>query len=497
MIHRTLGYSNKAMWDYCETLKKVILQTKIEKSGRGKAVEIHKVLKYRNDKDTINNIVESCEYYKNLNEMESKGGVIFRDYQSDIILKGSEILLKNRFLYLAMEVRTGKTLTSLGIAENVRTYQVLFITKKKAISSIEADFDLLKPSFALCVINYESLHTIDPDIHWDLIVCDEAHSVGAFPKPNNRAVAVRDLIRRDNPMVILLSGTPTPESYSQMYHQVYGIPNNPFREFKNFYRFCDRFVTVKQRKINGLFVNDYSNGLDTILKEMEPYTINYTQQEAGFMSETKEEILEVEMKESTYKLINKLKKQLVVEGKDEIILADTPVKLMTKVHQLCSGTIKFESGNSMIVDLSKAEFIKTQFEGCKIGIFYKFKEEYNALKQVFGDELTTELGVFEDTHKNIALQIVSGREGISLRKAEYLVYYNIDFSATSYWQSKDRMTTKERLENQVYWIFAKGGIEHDIYKAVTKKKDYTINHFKQNFYDDNYSMPNNRLSDSG
>ena len=72
MIHRTLGYSNKAMWDYCETLKKVILQTKIEKSGRGKAVEIHKVLKYRNDKDTINNIVESCEYYKNLNEMENK-----------------------------------------------------------------------------------------------------------------------------------------------------------------------------------------------------------------------------------------------------------------------------------------------------------------------------------------------------------------------------------------------------------------------------------------
>ena len=497
MIQRTLGYSNKAMWDYCETLKKVILQTKIEKSGRGKAVEIHKVLKYRNDKDTINNIVESCEYYKNLNEMESKGGVIFRDYQSDIILKGSEILLKNRFLYLAMEVRTGKTLTSLGIAENVRTYQVLFITKKKAISSIEGDYSMLKPTYSLSVINYESLHLVMNDQKWDLIVCDEAHSIGAFPKPNNRAVAVRDLIRRDNPMVILLSGTPTPESYSQMYHQVYGIPNNPFREFKNFYRFCDRFVNVKQRKINGLFVNDYSNGLDTILKEMEPYTINYTQQEAGFMSETKEEILEVEMKESTYKLINKLKKQLIVEGKDEVILADTPVKLMTKVHQLCSGTIKFESGNSMIIDLSKAEFIKNQFEGCKIGIFYKFKEEYNALKQVFGDELTTELGVFEDTHKNIALQIVSGREGISLRKAEYLVYYNIDFSATSYWQSKDRMTTKERLENQVYWIFAKGGIEHDIYKAVTKKKDYTINHFKQNFYDDNYSMPNNRLSDSG
>jgi hypothetical protein len=49
------------------------------------------------------------------------------------------------------------------------------------------------------------------------------------------------------------------------------------------------------------------------------------------------------------------------------------------------------------------------------------------------------------------------------------------------------MTTKERLENKVYWIFAKDGIEQDIYKAVTKKKDYTINHFKKDFYETNSS----------
>ena len=85
---------------------------------------------------------------------------------------------------------------------------------------------------------------------------------------------------------------------------------------------------------------------------------------------------------------------------------------------------------------------------------------------------------FDTTDKSIALQIVSGREGISLRKAAALVYYNIDFSATSYWQSRDRMTTKDRLESDVYWIFSKGGIEKDIYKAV-KKKDYTLKHFNQ------------------
>ena len=133
----------------------------------------------------------------------------------------------------------------------------------------------------------------------------------------------------------------------------------------------------------------------------------------------------------------------------------------------------------MVFDLTKAKYIRKKFEGKKIAIFYKFKAELEALKEVYGDLLCETLEEFNTTGKTIALQIVSGREGISLRKAEALIYYNIDFSATSYWQSRDRMTTKDRLYNKIYWIFSNNGIEKDIYKAVVKKKDYTLNHFKR------------------
>tara|TARA_R100000951_G_scaffold70630_1_gene59551 strand:- start:2358 stop:3602 length:1245 start_codon:yes stop_codon:yes gene_type:complete len=405
--------------------------------------------------------------------------VKWRDYQSEIIDKSIKILGRANFVYLAMEVRTGKTLTSLGICENLGVENVLFLTKKKAIQSISDDYDKLCPvGFSLFTINYESMHKA-PNLKWDVIICDEAHSLGAFAKPNKRSKSVRDLIQKTRAKVILLSGTPTPESYSQMYHQVYGIPGNPFSEFKNFYRFCDRYVEVKERKINGLFIKDYSRGLPSILDAMKPYTISLTQKSAGFVTETTEEVLQVAMEPNTYALANKLKKDLVVEGTEEVVLADTPVKLMMKLHQIYSGSVKFESGNSQVLDYTKAKFIKEHFKDRKIGIFYKFKEELNALKIVFGDTLVTELGLFEQGNKNIALQIVSGREGISLRHADCLVYYNIDFSATSYWQSKDRMTTKDRLKNKVYWIFSRGGIESEIYKAVTKKKDYTLRHFKR------------------
>jgi len=400
----------------------------------------------------------------------------YRPYQQEIIQKGSDIIARYSFLYLAMEVRTGKTLTSFGIAQAIKVSSVLFVTKKKAISSIEKDYELLQPSFNIQIINYESLHKIEGK--YDLIIFDEAHGMGAFPKPSKRAKQAKLLVMQNKCYVILLSGTPTPESYSQMYHQVFFCTNNPFGMYKNFYRFADDYVEVVERKFNSMPVRDYSGGHISIIEKMKPFTITYTQKEAGFLVENKEQVLLVDVDPKTLNMIRQLKKDLVIQGKTEDILADTAVKLMSKVHQLCSGTVKFESGNSMVLDYSKANYIKNYFAKKKIGIFYKFKEELSALKEVFKDNVCTTLEEFDSTNKNIALQIQSGREGISLKNAEALVYYNIDFSATSYWQSRDRMTTKDRRKNNIYWVFSRKGIESQIYKTVTNKKDYTLSHFK-------------------
>jgi len=403
----------------------------------------------------------------------------FRDYQIQIIDKATAVISKHRFVYLSMQVRTGKTLTSLGVAQKLNVSRALFVTKKKAISSIEEDYQKLNPQYNLTCINYESLHKVEGE--FDFLVLDEAHTLGAYPKPSKRTKLVKELIKKNDPYVIIMSGTPTPESFSQMYHQVYGCPLNPFKEYKTFYKFAKEYVNVTQRIINSFHINNYDDGKPGILEEMKPYMISYTQKEAGFKSEIKEHVLKVEMSELTYDWVKKMREDKLIEGKktDEVILGDTEVKKMSKIHQLFSGTVKMESGKSMVTDLSKAKFIRTEFKNKKIGIFYKFKAEYDALKQVYGDDLTTELIEFNDTNKSIALQIVSGREGISLKRADCLVYYNIDFSALSYWQSRDRMTTKDSTVSDVYWIFAERGIETKIYKAVTKKKDYTLRHFKK------------------
>jgi hypothetical protein len=403
-----------------------------------------------------------------------------RSYQIDIAEKATYTLLKHNIVYLAMEVRTGKTSTSLEIANRFGAKKVLFLTKKKAIGSILDDYKEFGHTYHIDVINDESMHKITSN-DYDVVIHDEHHRFGAFPKPGLYTKMFKKMFGH-LPM-IFLSGTPCPESYSQMYHQFWVSDFSPFRDYKNFYRWADDYVTKFDRVINGFKVTEYSNGREVdIMTKLAYLMISHTQQQSGFETSIEEEVLYVDMSEHTKMIVKNLERDLVVEGRKEVILADTPVKLMQKVHQLCSGTVKFESGNSMVIDTTKAEFIRSRFATNNIGIFYKFKAELKALKQVFGNQLTESLEEFDaGMCQVIALQIVSGREGISLKNADYVVFYNIDFSATSYWQARDRMTTMDRKFNKVYWIFSVGGIEDKIYKAVKSKRNYTLNIFKKDY----------------
>jgi hypothetical protein len=401
-----------------------------------------------------------------------------RDYQIRLSKEAAEILQRKKIVYLAMEVRTGKTITALQTAELFEAKQVLFLTKKKAIPSIQADYENFGFTYHLTIANDESLHKIS--CNFDLIIHDEHHRFGAFPKPNATAKLFKKMY--GNLPMIFLSGTPTAESYSQWYHQFWVSNYSPFEQ-SNFYKWANDYVNVKVKHLGYAKVNDYTDARKKDFWHLiRYYILTFTQVEAGFSTQVNENVLYCDMDAITYKIIDKLKADLVVQNKEgQLILADTSVKLQQKLHQLYSGTCKFEDGTSKVIDLSKAIFIQKHFECDKIAIFYKFVEEFNALKTIFGNRLTNDLEEFNTTDKNIALQIVSGREGISLAKAKYLVYYNIDFSAVSYWQSRDRLTTMDRKVNDVYWIFSKDGIESKIYASVIKKKDYNNETFKRDF----------------
>lgn len=405
-----------------------------------------------------------------------------RQYQIDIGNEAVKLLEWMKIVYLAMQVRTGKTPTALYAAREFGARSVLFVTKKKAISSIEDDYAALGYDYNLTVINYESVHKVAGP--FDLIIIDEAHSLGQYPLAPERAKVLKEICA--GLPIIYLSGTPTPESYSQIYHQFWISSHSPFKEWKSFYRWAAEFVHVRKRYYFNREINDYSNANK---QKVDQYTkhlfLTYTQEEAGFEQMVKEEVLLLRMNPKTYWLADKLIRDRVYIGRDgQEIVADTEVKLQHKIHQIYSGSVIAEDGSGIVFDHSKASFIKQHFKGKKIAIFYKFRAEYLMLVWAYGaNNLTDDPDTFNNRDNMVfASQIQAGREGTNLSTADAIIMFNIDFSSVSYQQARARMQIKQRTkEALLYWIFSENGIEQKIYERVLKKQDYSLSYFLKDF----------------
>lgn len=392
------------------------------------------------------------------------------------------VLSSRNVAYLAGQVRSGKTLTALKTAELYGADEVLFITKKKAISSIESDYKNFCFNYTLTVINYESLHKIYPK-GYDLIIYDEAHSLGAFPKPSNRTKLCKKLFA--NIPCILMSGTPFTESSSQLYHQFYVSNFSPFKDYKNFYKWANDFVDKKQMKLPTHTVTDYSGAkvkqINTIIK---PYFVKMTQADAGFKSKVTEHIINIPTPPKLTSACKRLLKDKVLEGKEGFILGDAPAKLQSKAHQLINGHCIIERDDlstfTKVFSTYKADYIKERFKGVKIAIMYYYQAELDILKKVFKNNITTDLEEFNTTNKNFALQCLS-TEGMNVSKADAIVYMNLGFSGKAWLQSRDRLTVKGRKDNNVYIICEDFGLTKKIYETVRKKGHFNSKVFTSFF----------------
>lgn len=206
-------------------------------------------------------------------------------------------------------------------------------------------------------------------------------------------------------------------------------------------------------------------------------------------------------------MVKQILKDRVIVGNDpqKRIIGDTAAKLQQKVHQLCSGTIKFDPDDegeqtSMTLDDSKAQFIKAKFHGQSIAILYNFVQEGKMLEEVFPKH-TRDWQEFEkDPTKVFIGQIVSNREGITLWKADHLIYFNIPFSAVSYLQGRDRLTKRERTKENMVWFLCadfEDAIEERILKRVRAKEDYNSRLFELDYNIKNGGKPKKTIDRSG
>jgi len=415
--------------------------------------------------------------------------MILREYQKKLIEEAADILIRNGIVYLTLETRVGKTPVSLVSAQRYSDVlnckaEVFFLTKKSVIPSIhktlaELGDQIIAP---VTVMSFDSLHKLRHDPN-RIYIIDEAHSFGSFPKPSLRAKNLR-LLTKGCP-VILLSATPSPESYSMLFHQLWACNANIWAEYKTFYKWAAEYVNVKQKRINAIqYVNDYSGAkIDMIEPMIKPIMISFTKEDAGFThTDVKERIVTCKPSDEVVKMCKELKDNRIICWKAYTITADTAAGLMSKLHQLYSGTVIPDNHEGVEVSLHKlGALLRLCGEYRKLAVFYKFIAEREMLLKYLSPFVTEDAQEFEAMERGVFIgQYLSKREGIDLKSADATVFYTLDFAYLSYEQAKNRMQSYHRdTIPELIVLQTEGSLDSRIWKRVKAKKNFTASYFER------------------
>jgi hypothetical protein len=397
------------------------------------------------------------------------------EHQEELIKQAKPILEKYKMVYIAAETRTGKTLAAIHLLKD-DFKKILVVTKKKAISSWNSDIKLSKVK-NFDVINYESIHKMDSK-EYDVIVLDEAHSIGSYPKPSQRAKQLKEMAKDKS--IVYLSATPSAETYSQIFHQLWVSSFTPFEE-KSFYQWYKNYGEDDSIFINGMFIKQYKASHGEMIMDMVNHLIvTMTKEKANFDVFVNERIHQVEVNEDYLSALEYFKSNRIITIDENEIVAETSASALNKLHQLNGGTIKVNDKLSLIVSHHKVNYIKENLGNDeKIVILCNYIKERDLLLTRLANS-TDEVEEFKNgSFKYFIGHIKTFSEGVDFSYADSMIIYSLNFSATTYLQSKERLANKKRTKPiVVHYLFTKGGIDEHIYQAVSNKMNFTNSYYK-------------------
>lgn len=240
------------------------------------------------------------------------------DHQVAIADEAYKVLSEYGLVYLAMLERTGKTLTSILLAEKSNRTNVLVITKKKALDGWEETLSQYKGDGEthFTVTNYHGIHTryktpkgrtqyrlkYKPS-DYDLIILDEAHSyMSAYPKVGVMWKSVRKLC--EGKPIIYLSATPNAQGYQLLFNQFRLSDWSPFIQYANFYKWFSTYgIPDKVRTSYGL-QETYKKSKSEVWDVVKHLFITYTREELGFKYEPEDSLRYFELSEMSKKQYN-------------------------------------------------------------------------------------------------------------------------------------------------------------------------------------------------
>lgn len=410
---------------------------------------------------------------------------------------------------LILEMGLGKTASTLAaitrLVEEGEVFSVLVVAPKRvAEHTWTEERDKWSPYLPMtiisgdqkermrCVMTPTPVHVISRDnVPWlveqfgkrwpyDMLVIDESSS---FKNPQSKRFKALKKVRRHFSRVVLLTGTPSPNSLLELWPQAFLCDGGE--------RLGRSFTAYKQT----FFESDYmgwkwelrSGSEKDIHRRLSDIFMSMTAEDYLTLPERIDNVVSVHLSASERKSYEQMKRDMVLPADGAMITAANAAVLCGKLLQLASGEIYDEDRNVICVHDQKIEALKEIVEaaqGRPVLVFYQFQHERDRIIAEISGAQELDVEAFKRGDQSVAIaHPASAGHGLNLQSgSNEMVWYSVPWSLELYQQACARLHRQGQTKTVVvHHLIAINTIDEDVMRAMRDKattQDRLINALK-------------------
>ena len=357
---------------------------------------------------------------------------------------------------------------------NLRISQVLGSAKDRE-QALKADADIY-------VMNRENVIWLcdkykGKPLPFDMLVIDESSS---FKNP--QAKRFKALKRHTFDRVVLLTGTPAPNTLMDLWPQIYLLDKGE-RLGRTITEYRRRYF--RPDKTNGHVVFSYAlnPGADSqIYGRITDICMSLKAKDYLTLPDRIDNVIEVVMSDSEKEKYKTMEKEHVLAlGQENEISALNAASVANKLLQMANGYVYDDEGNLVHIHDQKIDRLKELVdvnEGKPMLVFYNYKHDLAAIKEAFpkATELTDDNDVADWNKGNIQMLLAhpaSAGYGLNLQAGGHiLIWYGLTWSLEQYQQANARLHRQGQTEPViVHHLVTKGTMDEQVMRSLSRKEE--------------------------
>lgn len=314
---------------------------------------------------------------------------------------------------------------------------------------------------------------------YDTLVIDESSS---FKNHQSQRFKALRKVAAISKRVILLTGTPAPNSLMDLWAQIYLLDQGERLE-SSITRYRNKYFEPNQRSRNIIFNYKLKPGAEKeIYKRIADIAVSLKAEDHLKMPERIDNIIKLRMPPSTKAIYDKMERDYLVTIDEDMITATSAGVVSNKLLQMANGAVYDESRKVVHIHdlkLEALEEIIEENEGKPILVLYNYQHDYDRLKARFEKLNPRELNTKEDLDEwnegKIQLLLAhpaSMGHGLNLQAGgNIIVWFGLTYSLENYLQANARLYRQGQKETVIINHLVVEGTEDEnaIAKLMGKK----------------------------